>query len=321
MALLRGAGGGLALAVLSAVTFGLAGSFAKALIDAGWSANGAVLVRLGGGAAVLVVILLVTRPGVIAALRRDTSGLLVYGLLAMALVQLAFFNAVRYLAVPVALLLEYAGPVIVIGWVWLVRRQPPTRRTVLGGLVAVAGLLLVVRIWSAESISWPGVAWGLLAACCQASYFLIADRAHSGGNATPPLVLAGVGMVIGTLAVAGFGWTGLLPVHVDPAATRVLLAGVDVGWPVAAGLLVLVATVVAYLSGILAIRRIGATRGALVGLLEVVAAALAAWLLLDQVPAPVQILGGLLLLTGIALTQTGARPPAPEPAAAASTTG
>ncbi|MDT7679884.1 MAG: hypothetical protein QOG57_194, partial [Pseudonocardiales bacterium] len=63
-------------------------------------------------------------------------------------------------AVPVALLLEYLGPVLVIGWVWLVRRKPPIRRTLLGAGLAIVGLVLVVQVWSATQASWPGVAWG-----------------------------------------------------------------------------------------------------------------------------------------------------------------
>jgi drug/metabolite transporter (DMT)-like permease len=89
----------------------------------------------------------------------------------------------------------------------------------------------------------------------------------------------------------------------------VYLAEVDVGWPVAAGLLVLVSTVLAYLTGVAAIARLGATRGALVGLLEVVTAALAAWLLLDQLPTALQLAGGVLILAGVALTH--AAPPTP----------
>lgn len=77
---------------------------------------------------VLAVILAATRPGVLVAIRRDGFGMLLYGVLAVALVQVASFNAVRYRAVPLALLLEYAGPWLVIAWGWLVRRQPPTRR-------------------------------------------------------------------------------------------------------------------------------------------------------------------------------------------------
>jgi drug/metabolite transporter (DMT)-like permease len=355
------AAGGLPLAVASSTTFGLSGSFAKALIDSGWSASGTALVRLGGAAVVFAVVLAATRPGVIAAVRRDLAGMLLYGVLATAGVQVAYFNAVRYLAVPVALLLEFTGPVLVIAWVWLVRRQPPTRRTLLGGSVAVIGLVLVVRLWSADQVSWPGLAWGLTAAACQAVYFLKPDSpsgdahflkpdspsgdahflkpdspsgdAHflkpdspSGdahflkpdspsGDAhflkpdspsgTPPLVLAGVGMVVGSVTVALLGLVGLLPLDADPGAVGVVLAGVDVGWPVAAGLMVLVSTVFAYLTGIAAVQRIGSSRSSLIGLLEVVSSAIAALLLLGEVPGPVQAAGGALILAGVALTQTG----------------
>ncbi|MGE3285458.1 MAG: DMT family transporter [Pseudonocardia sp.] len=305
----RGTAAGLALALVSAASFGLSGPFAKALIDAGWSANGAVLVRLAGAAAVLAVLLAVLRPGVVAAIRHDGPALLLYGLLATGGVQVAFFNAVRYLPVPVALLMEYTGPILVVGWVWLVRRRPPTGRTLAGGAIALAGLALVVGVWDVDGIVWAGVTWGLFAAVCQASYFLLADRADAG---TPPLVLAGVGMAIGAILVAVLGAVGVLPVVVDTAASPVLLAGVDVGWFVTSALLILVATVLAYVTGVMAVARIGATRGSLVALLEVVATAVASWLLLAQVPTAVQAAGGVLILAGVALTQA-ARPAAVAP--------
>ncbi|NMH95139.1 DMT family transporter [Pseudonocardia bannensis] len=297
---------GLGLAVLSALSFGLSGPFAKALIDAGWSAGGAVLVRLGGAAVVLALVLAAVRPGVVAAVRADGLALLLYGVLAMAGVQVAFFNAVRYMPVSVALLLEYLGPIVVIGWVWLVRRQPPSPRTLLGGVVAMLGLTLVVEVWTGVGLRWEGVAWGLLAAACQASYFLVADRA---GATTPPLVLAGVGMGVGVMTVALLGLVGLLPVVVDVAAAPVLLGGADIGWPAAAVVLVLVSTVFAYLTGVAAIARIGASRGSLVALLEVVASAVASWLLLAEVPSAMQVAGGVLILAGVVLTRS-ARPAA-----------
>jgi drug/metabolite transporter (DMT)-like permease len=289
------------------VTFGLSGPFAKALTDAGWSASGAVLVRLGGAAAILLVILAVARPGVVAALRADGPALVLYGVLAMAGVQVAFFHALLYLPVAVALLLEFTGPILVIAWVWAVRRQPPSRRTLAGAILALFGLSLVVQVWSGVELQWQGLAWGFASAVCQASYFLVADRA---GSATPPLVLAGVGMTVGTVVVAVLGLVGVLPVLIDTGATGVLLAGVDVGWPVAATLLVVVSSVIAYLSGVAAITRIGASRGSLVALLEVVASAVASWLLLGQVPSTVQALGGVLILAGVALTSTAAARPA-----------
>jgi drug/metabolite transporter (DMT)-like permease len=304
------AGAGLALALVSAVTFGLSGPFAKALTDAGWSATGAVLVRLGGAAVILLVVLAVVRPGVVAAIRADGPALLLYGLLAMAGVQVAFFNALLYLPVAIALLLEYTGPILVIAWVWVVRRQPPSRRTLLGAAVALIGLSLVVQVWTGVELRWEGLAWGFAAAVCQASYFLLADRA---GSSTPPLVLAGVGMSVGAVVVALLGLGGVLPVVIDTSATGVLLGGADVGWPVTAMLLVVVSTVIAYLTGVAAVARIGASRGALVALVEVVASAVASWLLLGQVPTAVQALGGALILVGVALTS--AARPAARPAA------
>ncbi|MCW0212759.1 MAG: EamA family transporter [Pseudonocardia sp.] len=302
---------GLALAVVSAVSFGTSGPLAKALIDAGWSSAGAVLVRLGGSALILLVVLAVLRPGVVAAVKADAPALLLYGVLAMAGVQVAFFNAVRYMPVSIALLLEYLGPVLVVAWVWVVRRQPPGGRTLLGGAIALVGLTFVVEIWSGGGLDPVGVAWGLVAAVCQASYFLLADRA---GSATPPLVLAGVGMTVGTVVVAVLGACGLLPLVIDPSAGPVVLAGADLGWPLTATLLVVVSTVLAYLTGIAAISRIGAARGSLVALLEVVASAIGSWLLLGEVPGAIQLVGGALILTGVALTR--GRPAALPPAEA-----
>jgi drug/metabolite transporter (DMT)-like permease len=85
--------------------------------------------------------------------------------------------------------------------------------------------------------------------------------------------------------------------------------------PVAATLLVVVSSVIPYLAGMAAIARIGAARGSLVRLLEVVTSAMASWLLLGQVQTAIQALGGALILTGVALTNT-TRPAAlaePEP--------
>ncbi|WP_181782076.1 EamA family transporter [Pseudonocardia pini] len=295
----RAATVGLAFAVVSATSFGLSGPFAKALIDAGWSSAGTALVRIGGSAVVVLLLLAVTRPGVLAALRRDAPAMVLYGVLAMAGVQVAFFNAVRYMPVSIALLLEYLGPVLVIAWVWVVRRQPPSRRTLVGAGTAIVGLLMVVQVWSGTAVDPVGLAWGLVASVCQASYFLLADRA---GADTPPLVLAGVGMAVGTVVVAVLGAVGLLPIVLS-TPDEVVLAGTDLGWVLTAVLLILVSTVLAYLTGVLAIRRIGAARGSLVALLEVVVSALAGWLLLGEVPAAIQLAGGALILLGVALTR------------------
>ena len=55
------------------------------------------------------------------------------------------------------------------------------------------------------------MAWGLLAAVGLASYFLMSGSTHE--TALPPLALAGGGLVVGAIAFAVLGVTGVLPME------------------------------------------------------------------------------------------------------------
>jgi hypothetical protein len=66
-----------------------------------------------------------------------------------------------------------------------------------------------------------------------------------------------------------------------------------------------VTAAVAYVSGIAASRRLGPRLASFVGLLEVLAGLLFAWALLGQLPGWVQVLGGLLVLTGVVVVRAG----------------
>ena len=80
----------------------------------------------------------------------------------------------------------------------------------------------------------------------------------------------------------------------------------------------LLAAVVAYVAGIGAARRLGAKLASFIGMAEVLFAILFAWLLLGQLPSPLQFLGGAFILAGIILVRAGelrtAQGQAPEPA-------
>jgi uncharacterized membrane protein len=152
---------GLGLAVLSASSFGLSGSLARGLMDAGWSSAAAVVVRILLAAAVLVPIALVQLRGRWLLLVRNLRLVAGYGLVAVAGCQLAYFNAVAHMQVGVALLIEYTAPVAVVGWLWLRRGQRPGRLTVLGVLLGAAGLVLVLDLISGAQASTTGILWAL----------------------------------------------------------------------------------------------------------------------------------------------------------------
>ena len=73
-------------------------------------------------------------------------------------------------------------------------------------------------------------------------------------------------------------------------------------------MLILISSVLAYPSGIVAVRRLGSSLASFVSLTEVIFAVSFAFVLLGQRPGPMQLLGGALILAGIALVQRPARP-------------
>jgi len=82
--------------------------------------------------------------------------------------------------------------------------------------------------------------------------------------------------------------------------------------------MVLVSTSAAYLLGIAGGARLGSRVSSFVGLLEVLFAVLAAWVLLGDLPAPIQLVGGVLILAGVVLVKLQRE--APEGVAAETST-
>lgn len=293
-------GAGLAFAGVSATSFGLSGPLARGLMDAGWTPGAAVVVRMALAAVVLVPPALVSLGGRWGLLRRNGGTILLYGLLAVAGAQFAYFQAVSTMAVAVALLIEYTAPVAVIGWLWLRHGQRPGRRTLSGAAVAAVGLVLVLDVLSGASVSTAGVLWALGAMTGAATYFVIsADH----GNGLPPLVLAAGGLVTGAVVLGALGAVGLVPMR---AATRpVTYADHTVAWWLPLLALGLVTAALSYTTGIAAGRRLGSRLASFVALLEVLAALVFAWLLLGQLPDVVQLVGGVVVLVGVVLVKLG----------------
>jgi drug/metabolite transporter (DMT)-like permease len=292
-------GTGLTLAVLSAATFGTSGTFASSLINAGWSPAAAVIVRIALSALVLTVPALLQLRGRWALLRRGAGRMAAYGLVAVAGCQLFYFNAIERMPVGVALLLEYLGAVLVVGWLWLRHGQRPRRLTVAGAVTAIAGLAMVLNLAGSARLDPIGVMWGLLAAVGLAIYFLLSAAVDE--EPLPPVVMAWGGMCVGAAVLAALGWLGVL--SMTATASNVDFLGHRVSWIVPVLGLSLVAAVIAYVAGIGAARRLGAKLASFIGMAEVLFAVLFAWLLLGQLPSGVQFVGGAFILAGVTLVR------------------
>jgi drug/metabolite transporter (DMT)-like permease len=306
---------GLGLAVLSASSFGLSGPLGRGLMDVGWSPAAAVAIRILVGAAVLSPIAVVQLRGRWRGLRRHLPLVGVYAAVPVAGCQLAFFNAVARMPVGVALLIEFTAPVAIVGWLWLRHRQRPGRATVVGALVGTAGLMLVLDLTSGTPTSVVGVAWALAAMLGAAFYFVLSSRDLDG---LPPAALAAGALLVGGLLLLLAGAAGLVPF--TATTSPVAFVGHALPWWLLVSGFGVVTAGLAYASGIAATRRLGARLASFVALLEVLAAVLFAWLLLDEVPSPTQLIGGVLILSGVVAVRLGEPGPVTGAAVAAPVT-
>ena len=293
---------GLSFALVSAISFGLSGALARPLLDAGWSSGSVVLIRVGVAALVVAPFGAHALRGQWHLLRRNAGLVTVYGVLAVAGAQFCYFSAIQYMQVGPALLIEYTAPAAVVVWMWLRHHQRPGRTTLVGAAIAAAGLALVLDLVSGVGLSVPGVLWALAAMVGAASYFVIsADES----NGLPPLALAAGGLVTGTAVLGLLALVGLLPMR--SASRSVEYAGTSVAWWVPLLLLGVVTAALSYTTGIAAGRRLGSRLASFVALSEVVAGVLWAWLLLDELPRTVQLVGGVLILLGVVAVKLGER--------------
>ncbi|MDJ0343102.1 EamA family transporter [Streptomyces sp. H10-C2] len=307
----QGRNAGLGLALASAFAFGGSGVAAKPLIEAGLDPLDVVWLRVAGAALIMLPVALRHR-----SLLRERPGLLAgFGLLAIAGVQTFYFAAISRIPVGVAILVEFLGPALLLGWVRFVQRRPVSRAAAIGVVLAVGGMASVVEVWSGLAFDAFGLLLAFGAACCQVSYFVLADHGTEGEDAPDPIAVIAFGLLIGAAvmtAVArpwGMHWEvlGRQAALGDKQVPAVLL----VGW------IVLVATVVAYLTGVLAVRKLTPQVAGVVACLEAVVGTVFAWVLLGEHLGVPQIIGGTLVLAGAFVAQTtsqgGRSKPVAEP--------
>ncbi|WP_327588886.1 DMT family transporter [Nonomuraea sp. NBC_00507] len=305
---------GLALAFVSSWCFAFSGPMAKYLITAGLAPIEAVWTRMAGAGLLLLAVLAVVRPQALRIPRSRLPFFGLYAVMAVAGVQSLYFVAITRLPVGVALLLEFMAPVMVVAWVRLVRKIRLARAAYVGAVVAFVGLGIVVEAWQGLRLDALGLLLGLIAGACCAGYFLMND---SFGDDVDPLGLIAWGMMGAAVVLIPFARPWNIPWDAFTASVTPSEDGLTL--PVLGAYLwmVLIATVIAYILGVNAVRRLSAAVGATVATLEVIGGALVAWALLGETLGVFQIVGGLIVLSGALLAQTASASPQPSPATAA----
>ncbi|GGC06655.1 EamA family transporter [Cellulomonas carbonis] len=304
---------GVAAVVVASLLFAVNGTVSKIAMQSGLSPTRLVELRSLGSAVVLVAAVLVVAPRTRLPGRRELAGLAVLGVVGMAMVQWLYFVAISRLPVGLALLVEYTAPVLVALWARFVLREDVRARLWWALAACLAGLALVAQVGRGVTLDAVGLLAAGAAAVSLATYYLLGDRLV---RRRDPLSTQAWSMVF-----AAVFWVVLQPLWTfDAAVLRddVALPGAAEGvvlplWALVAWI-VLLGTVVPYVLVLAGVARLGAARTGVIGMLEPVAAAATAWLVLGESMTPVQLLGGAVVLAGVTAAETARSTHAARPA-------
>lgn len=187
------------------------------------------------------------------------------------------------------------APLVVVLFAWLAWKERPTTAFLVAIVLAVLGMVLIVSPKLGHgSSAFLGDAFGLATACFFAGYILAV--AHLRGRYGTGAVMFNSTVVFTVL---------LLPL----ALTQKFLPDTAAGWAAIIGYAIAAHAVgqglVAY-----ALAHLRPTFSSLGLLVETLGAAVSAWVVLGERLAPVQIVGGLVIVGGIALARStrGAKP-------------
>lgn len=296
-------GVGILLGLAASLAFATSGTFVRPLLDAGWTPAAAVFWRIAAASILLLPVGIWSVRGRWRLVAREWRLIAAFGVLAVATAQGMYFAAVSRMSVGVALLLEYMAPVALVLLAWLRQRHAPGRLVLAGTGASILGLLCVLDL-AGVRLDGLGVLFGFGAMIGAAAYFALAARP----TALPPLALPAFGLPIGGIVLAGLLAAGLLPYRAPLVAVQLL--GTAVPWWLPLAIVVLLATAAAYALGVAGIALMGERLSSFVSLSEVIFAAVVAAVVLGEIPTPMQIVGGALIVLGVVLIRlsTGATP-------------
>ncbi|QMW66149.1 EamA family transporter [Mumia sp. ZJ1417] len=243
---------------------------------------------------------------------RELAMLLLLGIVGVAGVQWTYNIAIDRIPVGMALLLEYLAPVLVVLWARFVQKQQVRRTMWVAVAMTLLGLALVAQISEGLAFDGLGMLAGLGAAVCFAVYFLVGEQGVR--DADP------IRVVLWAFTFAALAMNVISPVWTveglgAPANLLGALDAYEVPLWLVLGWVIVLGTLAPFFMELSALQYLPATVVTVVATLEPVGASALGWAWFGESLDGVQIVGGLLVVAGIAVAQlsrTSSPAPVPE---------
>lgn len=262
---------GILCTLLGGTLWGFSGTcgeflFTHYTVDSAWL----TVMRMMGAGIALMTINFASKRGGAAAIwkkRTDAAQLVLFALLGLAFSQFAYLCSIDYSNAATATVLQYLGPVLIMGLVCVRGRRLPDKRETIAVILAVGGTYLLATHGNPKTmvLSGKGLLWGLLSAVSLAFYTLLPAKIIPKWGS---MLVTGWAMLLGGvgMGLAIRVWT--IPVSLDLY-----------GWLAVSGMVVM-GTLLAYTLYLQGVGDIGAVRASMLASVEPVSATVisALWL-------------------------------------------
>lgn len=218
---------------------------------------------------------------------RDVPAIVAFGLIGVSVFYSSYLLAVEAGGAALAAVLLYTAPAWVALLSWSVLREAPSRRRLMAIGATVIGVALVATAGGGSvRITPAALGWGLTAGGSYALYYLFGRRYFAVYPAAAVLALA--------VPVGALGLFPLVTFHAKSQTAWAILVFIAV-----------VPTYVAYLLYAVGLRRLEATRAAVIATIEPVVAAAVVFAAFGERLAPLGYLGAAIVLGGVIIEARG----------------
>ncbi len=276
---------------LAALLFAISGTSAKFLFNDGITAFQLIQMRTTLAFTGLLIWLGLRYPALLKISIKELPYFIGLGVFGIGSAQFFYLLAISKINVAAAILLHYTGPVFVALYVVFVQRQKLGINSTLAILGTLIGCFLVVGAYNLQlfTLNRLGIVAGMLAAVSFAVYSILSE--YGMRKYTPWTVLL-YGMLFAALM-----WNVFHP-PLEAFLHRYSL--VQWGWILFIGICGTIIPFGLYFEGV---KRIQPTHASITATLEPISAGVIATVFLGEVMAPLQVIGGLMVIVSIIILQ------------------